>query len=432
MASIARDPNGRRRILFIGADDKRRTIRLGKTTQRAAETVAIRVDSLNAAQVSRTGIDRETAEWVAHLSPVLYDKLAAVGLVPKRGDTRLGPFLTVYVAGRQDVKPLTRQHLERAQRLLVEFFGVDQPLAATTAGDADRFRLWLLAKESGKGMCDNTARRICGRAKQFFKAAQRAELIRRNPFADIATAVKGNASRFYFVTEEESQRVLACCPDAQWRLLFALSRYGALRCPSEHLALKWGDVDWERNRIRVTSPKTAHHEGRESRLIPLFPELRTHLEAVWEQTTPGTEFVITRYRHANANLRTQLERIIGKSGLSAWPKLFQNLRSTRETELAERFPIHVVCAWVGNTQAVAAKHYLQVREQDFDRAAAADPQPSETGIEKAAQNPAQQPSEMPSFAPQGVLAMGEFAEENSSLRPIAEWQAPRLGLEPRT
>ncbi|OHB57221.1 MAG: hypothetical protein A2Y07_00115 [Planctomycetes bacterium GWF2_50_10] len=49
--------------------------------------------------------------------------------------------------------------------------------------------------------------------------------------------------------------------------------------------------------------------------------------------------------------------------------MFQNLRSTRETELAETWPEHVVCAWIGNSKAVARKHYLQVTEEYFDRAA---------------------------------------------------------------
>ena len=40
--------------------------------------------------------------------------------------------------------------------------------------------------------------------------------------------------------------------------------------------------------------------------------------------------------------------------------MFHNLRSTRQTELAERYPIHVVCAWMGNSRAVAQEHYLQV------------------------------------------------------------------------
>ena len=46
-------------------------------------------------------------------------------------------------------------------------------------------------------------------------------------------------------------------------------------------------------------------------------------------------------------------RIIGRAGLSTWPKLFQNLRSTRETELCEEFPDHVVTKWLGNSTAVA-------------------------------------------------------------------------------
>jgi hypothetical protein len=73
----------------------------------------------------------------------------------------------------------------------------------------------------------------------------------------------------------------------------------------------------------------------------------------------------------NANLRTQLERIIGRAGLTPWPKLFQNLRSTRETELAESFPLKVVCEWIGNSPEVAVKHYLQVTDEHFERACSA-------------------------------------------------------------
>jgi hypothetical protein len=109
--------------------------------------------------------------------------------------------------------------------------------------------------------------------------------------------------------------------------------------------------------------------------LALFPELRPYLEAVFDQAEEGTEYVITRYRETNINLRTMLLKIIARAGLEPWPKLFQNLRATRETELAEIYPMHVVCAWIGNSQPVAAKHYLQVTEEHFA---------------EAAQNPAQQ------------------------------------------
>ncbi len=66
--------------------------------------------------------------------------------------------------------------------------------------------------------------------------------------------------------------------------------------------------------------------------------------------------MISRYRNATQNLRTRLQKIIRRAGLEPWPKLWQNLRATRETELAEIFPVHVVSAWIGNSVTVAAKH----------------------------------------------------------------------------
>ena len=180
---------------------------------------------------------------------------------------------------------------------------------------------------------------------------------------------------------------MAACPDTEWKLIFALCRYGGVRCPSEVLTLKWADVNWEQSRVLIHSPKTEHHPGGESRLIPLFPELLPYLRETFEEAKPGNEFVITRYRRPNSNLRTQLERIIRKAGLKAWPRLFQNLRSSRETELCEQWPEHVVCSWIGNSKVVARRHYLQLRDEDFARAAQ-----NATHEEHEARKPAQQPT----------------------------------------
>jgi hypothetical protein len=119
----------------------------------------------------------------------------------------------------------------------------------------------------------------------------------------------------------------------------------------------------------VPSPKTEHHAGGASRVIPLFPELRPHLEECWELAAPGDRYVITRYRDARANLRTQLLRIIRRAGLTPWERPWQNMRASRETELAGEFPLHVVCQWIGNSQPVALRHYLQGTEADYARAA---------------------------------------------------------------
>jgi integrase len=202
-----------------------------------------------------------------------------------------------------------------------------------------------------------------GRARQLFQAAVRHRLITRNPFAELkGVSVLANKSRDYFVTRDVADAVLEACQDNQWKLLFALSRYGGLRCPSEHLGLRWSDIDWERGRIVVRSPKTEHHEGKEHRVIPLFPELRPYLEAVRDEVGPGIAVpnsapIITRYRDVNANLRTQLLRIVAAAGLMPWPKLFQNLRASRATELAAAHPGHVAAAWLGHSTDVALRHY---------------------------------------------------------------------------
>lgn len=270
----------------------------------------------------------------------------------------LAPFVDGYIVGRTDLKPRTVIKFNATREYLVEFLGADRSLKAITAGDADDWRVFLI----GKGMSENSVRKHVQIAKQFFTSAVRRKLIDANPFADLKSTVRANPEKFYFVTRAEADAVIAACPDNQWKLLFALRRYGGLRCPSEHLGLRWGDVDWTHGRITVRSPKTEHHEGKAERVIPLFAELRPYVQAVLDELLEdfgpkanrlSEQPVITRYRDTNSNLRTQLQRIVRKAKLTPWPKLFQNLRSTRETELAERFPIQVVCEWIGNSEAVA-------------------------------------------------------------------------------
>jgi integrase len=419
VASVSRDSNGNRTIQFVAADGKRRSVRLGKLTAKAVGEVKLKIEALNAAAIAKISIDGETAKWIGQLDAVLYDKLASVGLVPKRPQaerTTLGGFIDDYLAKRTDIKPRTRVNLLQAKRNLVEFFGAGKPMTDVTEGDGEEFRLFMREKLS-----ENTVRRHCGRARQFFRAALKRRLIECNPFGEMkGITVQANRDRFYFVSRAEAQKVLDACPDAQWKLLFALSRFGGLRCPSEHLALRWGDIDWERGRIRVRSPKTEHHEGKESRLVPLFPELRPYLEQVFDDAEPGTEYVITRYRDLNTNLRTHLERIIEKAGLQPWPKLFQNLRSTRETELAESFPIHVICSWIGNSPTVANKHYLQVTDDHFEAAC------------KALQNPVQQQAESTRNNQQQKPQPLTIAGHCEGLLNCTSIQVPPVGLEPTT
>ena len=101
--------------------------------------------------------------------------------------------------------------------------------------------------------------------------------------------------------------------------------------------------------------------------VPIFPQLLPYLQKAFDEADDGSEFVITRFGWGS-NLNPQARRIIERAGLTPWPKTFQNLRSSRETELAEQFTLHAVTAWLGNTPTIAQAHYLQAREAYFDMA----------------------------------------------------------------
>jgi integrase len=381
MASISNDPGGRRRLLFLGPDGTRKTVRLGKVTARVAGEVKARVEAILAAASAGVSIDEETARWLAGIGEQLHAKLAAAGLAAPRQAPEtpmaltLGAWLERYLAGRSDVKATTRRNFESSRARLVAFFGADKPLAAITPGDADGFALWLKGKYA-----PGTAARTVRRAAQFFKAAARHHVIAASPFTDVKLSGGPDRSKLFFVTPETAARVLDALADPDGRLIFALSRFGGLRCPSEHLALRWAEIDWERGRFLVRSPKTEHHEGKATRWVPIFPELLPFLEEAFERARPGAVHVLECQSGLGRNFRRPLERAIIAAGLTAWPRLFHNLRASRETELAAAHPIHVVCAWIGNSPQIAAKHYLQVTDADFDRAAQkAAQQDAETG-----------------------------------------------------
>lgn len=365
MASLAHDPGGKKRISFREANgQKRYSLRLGKRSEAFAKTALDHVEQILFSQRTGQTLPVATAEWLRKLDGELRERLAGVGLVDKPLAGALGPFLENYVAARGDVKPSTATFYGHTKRNLVEFFGAGKLLRDVTIADATKFRQWL---KTGQDLEDATIRRRCSLARQFFEFAVDDRLISENPFRKLrGIGVTANRSRDHFVTREDAAKILDACPDVEWAAIFALSRFGGLRCPSEHLRLRWSDVDWSRGRLTIHSPKTERHVGKARRVIPLFPELREPLERA---KTPGAEFVINRYRDETQNLRTQFARIVARAGVTPWEKPFQNLRSTRETELAEVFPIHVVCEWIGNSRAVAQKHYLQVTDDHFAAAA---------------------------------------------------------------
>ena len=363
------------RVLFVDQSGRRQTIRLGSVSKRIAETTKLRVEELLAAKFAGHSIQPEAAAWLAKIADVIHDKLSRVGLVEPRQSVKaavvvtLGQHLETLFAGLGPQKRMTRLNYDRARRLLEEHFGKDRRLDSIHEGDADDYKAWLLAPtKNRKAFALASASVDLRRARQFFKAAVRHRLIQANPFEEVKCGSQANPSRQAFVTHETIEAVIAACPNNDWRLIFALARYAGLRIPSELEDLRWSDIHWDRNRMTIRVPKKEHLAGHEERIVPIFAELRPHLAKAFDEADDGAVYVVPRAR-GDRNLRRYAEQTIKKAGVKAWPKLFVNLRSSRETELMQTHPAHVVLAWIGHTAKVARSHYLQLTDSDFDQAA---------------------------------------------------------------
>jgi len=376
--------------MFIDALGKRRAIRLGKINIKAAKSFHSQIERLIASKLTGTPIDPQSAQWLSELPQSIHDKLVLHGLADPRsrpeGHT-LGSMLDEYFE-LMDVKESTRTRYAQTKRLLIEYFSEQRHLDGITPHDGDKWRAWLVEKSYAEAKISKEVQI----ARMFFRQAVRWELIRSNPFESVRTGSQINPAEKTYIPVEMTHKLIEAAPDADWRCIIALSRYGGLRCPSEVLAVRWEDVDWDLCRLRVRSKKTEHHEGKGERLIPISPELHAVLLEAFENAPPRTPRVVNRYPEGTQNLGTHFARIIRHAGLVPWPKLFNAMRASRSIEIISEFPSAVCTAWMGHTKAIAENHYHMVRPEDFDRVTR-NPLPLQSGAEcgaLVAQNAAQQ------------------------------------------
>lgn len=214
---------------------------------------------------------------------------------------------------------------------MVDRFGTDKPIGSINFAEAEDFYGYLrLSKDNGgQGLAVSSSNQAAAIGFTLFNYAIDSEMLLRNPFKKLPRGTrKGNNS---FVPERESLLVLENIIDTQQRLAFGLARWGGVRVPSELVPLRWSDIDWENNRFLVHSPKTERHEGGESRLVPIFPELAPLLDARFSEAAEGDEYLLPAYRarkesYAGNKLQLSLQR----AGVDPWPRLWHIAYGLRE------------------------------------------------------------------------------------------------------
>lgn len=364
MASVTSRPNGSRFITFRDGSGTARHITLGKVAKRYADAFKVRVEDLVAAALHGHSPQNDTCIWLASLEDRLYEKLVAVRLVPKRQNDSIGSLMNTYIAEREgELKPESIRKLRQTEAKLLGYFDEDRPVRQITVEEAVLWRRSL----KDLGLSGAAIKTHSGNAKTMLAEAKRRKAIDANPFETLRS---GSTPSKYtrYITPDEIERVIDACPDAELRLLFGLARYAGLRIPSESHGLTWADVDFEKARLTVHSPKTERWEGHAQRVAPIMPKLMALLQDRFDSMPEGEARLITI--GGKGALIRPVRRIWASAGVEPWERLWQTLRSSCEKEWAIDFPQYVVSHWIGHSITVSGKHYVNaVPDELYERAA---------------------------------------------------------------
>ena len=128
MASISKDKNGTKRIVYYNAAKRQECVRLGSVSLKEAYTVKVHVENLLAAQAMKISVANETAQWLGEIPDALYLKFVQRGLVePRKVVGTLREMLPNIIKEKSvGNSPATAEIYGQAEESLYRFFGEDR------------------------------------------------------------------------------------------------------------------------------------------------------------------------------------------------------------------------------------------------------------------------------------------------------------------
>ena len=362
----------------------------GKVSAKDADSVRIRVESILNAKALNLPLAPDLVHWLTDISDKFHSKLAKTGLIEPRKQTTLVTFISPYIESKTDNTEVTKVNKRITASTLYHFFGKDRDPKTITEKEVQDYVVWLSCHriKKDKAIAATVKPATVGTRLQhgieFFRAMLEAKVITNNPFASVKSIKDVDETQKVYIPDEDIHKVMKFAPDAEWRLIIALWRFGGLRRSSEVLRLKWEHVRWDQGKIIIPISKTARH-GKSSRVIPIFHELSGPLREVRDQAGKEDVYVIEKHcpkmmkmsegrkegNHA-ANLIPAFNKIVTSAGLKPWPMPGHNMRGSLVTDLYNgKYPdigIHTIAKWLGHSPEVAMKHYTRVKEADYEKA----------------------------------------------------------------
>ena len=347
-------------------DGKRRiTIHLGgkRYTKKTAERFKDIVEAL--LFYRRNGIttpEKTVEHWLQSAPVELRAKLAkAELLVVDEAKTCQQLWDTFLKFKAAEVKPTTMKVYRDSAANFFKAFSPDESIEKITP---ERLLEWKIALL--ETYAESSVAGYIVKLKSVFNWAVKQDWLAKSPAMDIPPGNFVNQANDRIITMEEYGKLLDTCPNQEWRTIIALARIGGLRCPSELQRLRWKDVDWEQNRFLVHSPKTERYAKHSKRLVPLFRELRVELETHFSGNE--NEFVIHGLRGTAWSLHSPFQAIAEKAGIGTIVRPFDNMRMSRSNEVERRFGSKKESLWIGHSERVMVKHYLELTDEDYAEA----------------------------------------------------------------
>jgi integrase len=227
-------------------------------------------------------------------------------------------------------------------------------LDTVTRQDAAAFREYLTA-----GRTETTVRKLIRTLRALWAEAVRQDVVTLNPWDRQAVSTPEADPTWTYIGLEAFGRVLEHCPCSRWRAFFAISRYAGLRL-NETCRLEFADIDWDRLTLAVVNPRGHRTTKHRARVVPIAPELLEILRDRLEQADPGETVVGMTYSSfsgSNGPSRRRMAEMLERAGVPDGKP--HTLRKSCETDWLASHPIADVAKWLGNSPAVAMRHYHQ-------------------------------------------------------------------------
>ena len=305
-----------------------------------------------------------------------------------------------YVEHDRDVKPSTLSDYKHMVKRLDKTFG-ETPLERLGPDAIEHWR-------AGLSCCNRTSQKYLIVLNGIFKRAMKVYKLPSNPMALVERPRVRHASQIDVLSATEVRALVRAAPSELYSALFLTAAFTGLRM-GELLALRWGEVDFAAETIRVVRSFTLGGEsspksGR-GRSVPMVADVATALARLSQREhfigDDDLVFAGLIGGHLDSNqVRTVYHKALERAGLRRLR--FHDLRHTFGTRAVEKAESIVeLKEWMGHANVQTTMRYLHYKSKaDAARRlsdAFAEKDPSEANAQ-AESATAGQPSREPKLA----------------------------------